>query len=361
MITVTQPFLPPKNEYEELLEQLWISKFITNNGEYVQKLEKELVKLLNIRNLRYVTNGTLALQVAIKALDLKGEIITTPFSFIATTTTIIWEKCCPVYVDVDPLTLCIDPKKIENAITKDTSAILATHVFGIPCDVEKIEAIAKKHNLKVIYDGAHAFGVKYKGHSIFNYGDISTYSFHATKTFHTIEGGGITCVNKELENKVELLRSYGYVGEEFYLPGINAKATEFHAAMGICNLKYIEENLKKRKKISEHYNSMLPKEIQVIHIDKNVVYNYAYYPILLKDEDLLLRVVKELQRKEIQSRRYFNPSLNKIPYLSNDYDCPISESVSKRILCLPLYADLDLDIVKSIAITINSVVEGEGK
>ncbi|WDV07462.1 DegT/DnrJ/EryC1/StrS family aminotransferase [Lysinibacillus irui] len=358
MIPVTQPFLPPKEDYEKKLELIWEKKWLTNNGYYVSNLEKMLESELNVPNLKYVTNGTLALQLAIKALDIQGDIITTPFSFVATTTSILWEKCKPVYVDIDPTTLCINPDKIESAITSNTVAILATHVFGIPCDVEKIEIIAKRHNLKVVYDGAHAFGVTYKGQSIFNYGDISTYSFHATKVFHTVEGGGITCISDELVTKVELLHSFGYFGEDFYLPGINAKATEFHAAMGLCNMKYIKQNLEKRKRISEQYNMMLPKEIQVIHIKENVGYNYAYYPVMFDSEDVLLRVISNLQTKEIQTRRYFYPSLNKLSYITENFDCPISESVSKRILCLPLYVDLDEYIVKEIADIIYSVIEG---
>ncbi|KOS60729.1 DegT/DnrJ/EryC1/StrS family aminotransferase [Lysinibacillus agricola] len=359
MIPVTQPFMPSKKEYEKLLENLWDTKWLTNNGPYVVELEKELSERLAVHNLTYVTNGTLALQLAIKALDLQGEIITTPFSFIATTTSITWEGCKPVFVDIDPTTLSIDPEKIETVVTTNTVAIIATHVFGIPCDVERIEAIANKYNLKVIYDGAHAFGVTYKGRSIFNYGDISTYSFHATKVFHTVEGGGITCANKNLATKIELLRSYGYVGEDYYLPGINAKATEFHAAMGICNLNYIEHNLEKRKEISEFYNKLLPSDIHVIYITENVEYNYAYYPVLFNSEDTLLKIVSELKSKEIQTRRYFYPSLNKLPYLKDNNDCPVSESISKRILCLPLYANLDKKIVKKISDIINSIIEEE--
>lgn len=359
MIPVTQPFLPPKEEYYEKLDLLWENKWLTNNGHYVKRLEKSLEECLNVSNLRYVTNGTIALQLAIKALDLVGEVITTPFSFVATTTSVLWEKCTPIYVDIDPITLCIDAEKIVQAITPNTVAILATHVFGIPCDVEKIEYIAKKFNLKVIYDGAHAFGVTYKSNSIFNYGDISTYSFHATKVFHTVEGGGITCANEHILRKIELLRSYGYIGDQYYLPGINAKATEFHAAMGICNLKYIKQNFEKRKVISNQYNNLLPEELQVIHINKEVQYNYAYYPVLFSNEEVLLKIIEALQKEEIQTRRYFHPSLNKLPYHKKTDTCPISESKSSRILCLPLYADLKEKDVEKIAGIINSIVKEE--
>lgn len=356
MIPVTQPFLPPKAEYEQLLEKLWDSKWITHNGPYVQELEKSLIQYLGVSNMKYVTNGTLALQLAINALELKGDIITTPFSFVATSTAIIWENCIPVYVDIDPTTLSIDPKKIEEAITNRTCAIMATHVYGVPCDVEAIERIAKKYNLKVIYDGAHAFGVKYKGKSIFNYGDISIYSFHATKVFHTVEGGGITCNDEMLVKKVELLRSYGYVNDKFYLAGINAKGTEFHAAMGLCNLKYIDSNFEKRKAISELNNSLLPESIQVIKVENDVEYNYAYYPMLLKNEVVLNKIVNLLEENKIHTRRYFYPSLNKLPYLTKSCSCPISEGISKRILCIPLYPNLELDQVRRIANLVNKAL-----
>lgn len=361
MIPVTQPFLPPKAEYDYFLEKLWETKWLTHNGPYVQNLETQLVNYLGVSNLKYVTNGTLALQLAINALELQGDIITTPFSFVATSTAIIWEKCNPIYVDIDPVTLTIDSSKIEESITENTCAIMATHVYGIPCDVEAIAQIAKKYSLKVIYDGAHAFGVKYKGESIFNFGDISIYSFHATKVFHTVEGGGLTCNgNESLLKRVELLRSYGYIGNEFQIAGINAKGTEFHAAMGLSNLPYIEANLVKRKQISELYNSLLPKNIQVLHIKKDFEYNYAYYPVLLPNEEVLNNVVNLLAENSIHTRRYFYPSLNKLPYISQKYSCPISENVSKRILCLPLYPDLEHDNVRKIAALVNmNLLEGE--
>lgn len=359
MIPVTQPFLPPKHEYEQYLNKLWDTKWLTHNGPYVQELENSLSSYLGVSNLRYITNGTLALQLAINALELTGEVITTPFSFVATSTTIIWEKCVPVYVDIDPNTLTIDSKKIEEAITSKTCAIMATHVYGMPCDVEAIEKIAEKYNLKVIYDGAHAFGVKYKGTSIFNYGDISMYSFHATKVFHTVEGGGVTCNNEELVHKIELLRSYGYINDQFYLAGINAKGTEFHAAMGLCNIKYIESNLQKRRALSVLYNSLLPANIQVIKERENVELNYAYYPILLRNEEELERVIKRLVNHQIHTRRYFYPSLNNLPYLQQKYKCPISEDISSRILCIPFYADLEHHQAEKIAGLVNAAIMEE--
>ena len=350
MIPVTQPFLPKQEEYHQQISQLWESKWITHNGVLVQELEQKLIEYLNVESLYFVNNGTLALQLALKALDITGEVITTPFSFVATTHSIIWENCVPVFVDISPNNFCIDPHKIEEAITDKTEAIMATHVYGIPCDVEKIDEIARRHNLKVIYDGAHAFNVKYKGKSVFEYGDINTLSFHATKVFHTVEGGGIICNGDvQLKEKVSLLRSYGYNEKEFLYVGINAKNTEFHAAMGLCNLKHITENIAKRKKIFELYHSIIDKELQGISIPKDIEFNYAYYPIILNEEKNLLRVQKTLNENNIQTRRYFHPSLNKLPYIKNSISCPISEDISSRVLCLPLFSDLCLDDAKRIA------------
>jgi len=258
MIPVSKPFMPPIDEYNLLIAELWETKWLTNNGVYVRELEQRLETYLQVPSLHFVSNGTLALQLALQALDIKGEVITTPFSFVATTTAIIWENCEPVFVDIDPSTLCIDTDKIEAAITKKTTAILATHVYGIPCDVEKINEIAKKYDLKVIYDAAHAFGVQYKGKSLLKFGDFSTLSFHATKLFHTVEGGAVVNnVGHKLDSKLQLLRSFGFKGDDYIMAGINAKNSEFHAAMGLCNIKYIDKIISERKKITEIYDEVL--------------------------------------------------------------------------------------------------------
>jgi len=358
MIPVTKPFLPPKKEYEAMTQNIWDEHWLTNNGPLSIKLEMALKDLLNLNNMFYVTNGTIALHIAIRALELSGEIITTPFSFVATTTSIIWENCKPVYVDILPDTLCINPAKIEKAITKKTCAILATHVYGVPCDVEKIDAIAKKYNLKVIYDAAHAFGVKYKDKSILKYGDISTLSFHATKVFHTVEGGGIVSNREdEINDRIRLLRNFGFEGVDYNLVGINGKNSEIHAAMGLCNLKYIETNLAKRKRIANLYNSLLKLDIQVISFKDYITYNFAYYPILLENEQILKDVVVFLLENNISTRRYFFPSLNKLNYIAEKNNCPISEDISKRVLCIPLYSDLPLEMAQKIAECINIIVE----
>jgi len=250
MIPVTKPFQPPLDELNLHLQDIWKSGIFTNNGPKAQQLELELKEYLEVPDLLFLTNGTIALQLAIKALDLKGEIITTPFSYVATTSSIVWEGCTPVFVDIDKETFNIDPTLIEDKITSKTSAILATHVFGNPCDIDAIDIIAKKHNLKVIYDGAHAFGVKYKGESIFNFGDITTCSTHATKLFHTVEGGFVVSKNKDLMKRVACMRNFGHNGPyEYSEVGINGKNSELHAAVGLVNLKYIDQIIKRRKMI----------------------------------------------------------------------------------------------------------------
>lgn len=356
-IFVTKPFMPPQEEYIELISNLWESKHITNNGTYALQLEKELENYLDVQSLSFVSNGTIALQVAMRALNITGEVITTPFSFAATTNSIIWNNSRPVFVDIDPRTLCINANEIEQAITGDTEAILATHVYGIPCDVEKIERIAKKYNLKVIYDAAHAFGVKYKDKSLLNYGDLATLSLHATKIFHTVEGGAIiNNGNDKVEKQIHLHRNFGLDGEEILVPGINAKNSEFHAAMGLCNLKYIDENIELRKEIAELYDVNLPESVDRPFISEDVVYNYAYYPIIFKTEEELLKVKERMESKDIYPRRYFYPSLNEVNYLEEKVSCRVSENISRRILCLPVFEDLEKkDVLKILHILKSSV------
>lgn len=342
MIPVTQPFVPPQEEYFSCLKGIWERKWLTNMGPLSNELEQKLERHLGVENLLFVTNGTVALQMAIKALDLKGEIITTPFSFVATTSSIVWEGCRPVFVDIDKHSLNIDATKIEEVITEKTSAILATHVYGNPCDVEVIEKIAKKHNLKVIYDGAHAFGVLVKEKSVFEYGDISTCSLHATKLYHSTEGGLVVSKNKEIHQKLKYIRNFGISGfDTFAELGINGKNSEFHAAMGLVNLKYIGRIHEKRKELSEYYDALLQDENisrPVWHTEASK--NYAYYPILLASEEMLLRVKSGLEKEDIHTRRYFYPSLaSALPYLEKT-EMPITDESAKRVLCLPLYFDL---------------------
>ncbi len=341
-INVTQSFLPPIREYQAYLKCIWDNQQLTNQGPLLKKLESNIKEYLDVENFHFVTNGTIALQVSLRALGItSGEVITTPFSYVATTSSILWEHCKPVFVDIEPDTFCIDADKIEVSITKDTKAILAVHVFGFPCDVEKIAIIAKKHNLKVIYDAAHAFGATYKGRSLLDYGDISISSFHATKLFHTIEGGGIVVKEKDISQKVELIKRFGHEGDDHIMLGINGKASEFQAAMGLTNLKYINGVIAERKLISELYDSLLTKNLYIPKVSKGVGRNYAYYPVVFKSEESLLDAIKILNSKKIYPRRYFYPSLNKLGYLQNMQSCPVSEDIASRIICLPLYAGLD--------------------
>ncbi len=344
MIPITKPFLPPINEYNEYVQGIWKRNWLTNNGPLVNELELKLKEYLEVRHLLYLNNGTIALQIAIKALELKGEIITTPFSYVATTSSIVWEGCTPVFVDIDPGTLNVDCTKIEAAITKDTSAILATHVYGNPCDIEAIQDIAQRHNLKVIYDGAHCFGTRYKGKSIFSYGDISTTSFHSTKLFHTIEGGAVFTNDANLLKKMAFMRNFGHNGpDDFAEIGINGKNSEFHAAMGLVNLKYIDEILEGRKKQSEKYDSWMGgMKVRKVKLQEDSRFNYAYYPIIFEDEKLLLKSIDLLNANWIYPRRYFYPSLNNLRYVIKG-ETPVCDELCTKVLCLPLYDTLSFE------------------
>jgi dTDP-4-amino-4,6-dideoxygalactose transaminase len=350
MIPITKPFLPPKVEYEKLLSGIWNREWLTNMGPLASDLEMKLKEHLSVNHLLFVTNGTVALQMAIKALELKGEIITTPFSFVATTSSIVWEGCKPIFVDIDKDSLNIDPAKIEEAITENTKAILATHVYGNPCDVLSIEKIANKYKLKVIYDGAHAFNVKVHGKSIFDYGDISICSLHATKLYHSIEGGLVITKNAVLLKKLAFMRNFGFNGPEAFAElGINGKNSEFHAAMGLVNLNHIQLIHANRKTIAERYDNKLKgfKASKPLW-HKNGVQNYAYYPLILESEELLIKCIELLKANEIFVRRYFYPSLAKVlPYLES-VNMPITEDIAKRIICLPLYHDLSLEEIDLI-------------
>lgn len=350
MILVTKPFLPPREEYEEYLKGIWHRDWLTNMGPLANELELKLKDYLQLNHLLFVTNGTVALQMAIKALDLKGEIITTPFSFVATTSSIVWEGCTPVFVDIDSKSLNIDPCKIEEAITEKTTAILATHVYGNPCDVYEIARIAKKHNLKVIYDGAHAFGVKLNGKSIFEFGDISTCSLHATKLYHSTEGGLIITKDPAILKRLAYMRNFGFDGPEAFADlGINGKNSEFHAAMGLANLKYIDEIIQKRKVLTEYYCKKLGNFNGIIPVIKeNTIHNYSYMPIVFESEESLKKCLELLKINEIFPRRYFYPSLASVlPYLPKT-KMPVTDELAKRVLCLPLYFDLSFEEINLI-------------
>lgn len=353
MINVTQTFLPPQEEFNAILKRAWDKHWLTNRGELVLELEQKLKDYLQVPHITLTSNGTVPMQIALKALGINGEVITTPFSYVATTAVIVWEHCTPVFVDIDPEYLTIDETKIEAAITSKTQAILATHVFGNPCNVEVIGEIARKHNLKVIYDAAHGFGVKYKGKSIFNYGDVSTCSFHATKIFHTGEGGAMFCQNEELHNKLYYHHNFGHKGQlEFQGLGVNAKMSELQAAMGLAVLPYMEKILEERKRVVDLYNSLLTSpNMRRLKIREGAEWNYSYYPIIFESEEKLLNAENSLKEKGIYPRRYFYPSLNLLPYLQIT-NFPIAERLSKKTLCIPLSHSLKESDINKICKTI---------
>jgi dTDP-4-amino-4,6-dideoxygalactose transaminase len=356
MIPVTKPFMPPREEYQKYLEGIWEREYLTNNGPLVRKLEKRLKSYLGVQNLLYVSNGTIALQIAIKALGLKGEVITTPFSYVATTSSLVWEGCTPVFVDIDPNTLNINPDLIEEAITEKTTGILATHVFGNPCDIEAIQVLADRYNLKVVYDAAHCFGTLYKGKSIYAYGDISTASFHATKLFHTIEGGAVFTNHTDLNHTLRRMRNFGHAGVgKFEGVGINGKNSELHAAMGLVNLNYIDDILQSRKNQCLFYEEQLNGlSIRSVNIQPEAEWNCSYYPIIFESEKLMFEVKNTLEKQDIHPRRYFYPSLDNLDYVKSA-NVGTSRDIASRILCLPLYFGLEKDHSQQITSVIKTV------
>ena len=349
-IFVTKSFLPDFEDYTTLLRGVFERGVLTNQGDLVQQLEAELESYLEVDRLQYLCNGTVAIQLALRALDLQNaEIITTPFSYVATTSSLLWEGCKPVFVDIEPDFFTIDPELVEAAITPNTKAILAVHVFGKACDVDRLSAIAKKHDLKLIYDGAHAFGTRYNGKSLLAYGDICTLSFHATKLFHTVEGGACVASDTEINQKIALLKRFGHIQDDHYMLGINAKQSEVHAAMGLANLKYIADILSSRRNICELYTELLDGVVTVPRSQKGCDWNHAYYPVLFESCEQLKETFAALDANDIYPRRYFYPSLNHLPYLKDAISCPVSEDISTRIACLPLYHDLPLEAVANIA------------
>ena len=342
MINVTKTFFPPIAEYNQQVQRIWDNQWLTNRGALLQELEEKLKNYLTISNIVVMNNDTIPIQIALKVLGNGGEIITTPFSYVATTAAIVWENCTPVFVDIHPEYLTIDESKIEAAITPKTTCILATHVFGNPCNIEAIEAIAKKHNLKVIYDAAHAFGVTYNDKSIFDCGDVSTCSFHATKLFHTGEGGALFCKDEILRQKLYYSHNFGHKGPlDFYGLGINGKISELQAAMGLAVFPYMESIISGRKEVVHNYEKHLDfSKLKTIKLRENTEWNYSYYPVIFESEAQLLKVQVTLNAQHIFPRRYFYPSLNTIEY-THGVEMPISESIASRILCLPLYFGLD--------------------
>lgn len=344
MITITKTYMPDKEKYKSYIDRIFESAWLTNNGSFLQTLEQRLKDYLGVKHLILVANGSLALQVAYKALELKGDVITTPFSFAATTNTLLWEGLTPVFADIDPNTFNIDPNQIEAHINSKTSAIVPVHVFGNPCEVEAIQAVADKHQLKVIYDAAHAFSSEYKGESILNYGDISTLSFHATKLFHTIEGGALITNDDNLAKKIRLLINFGITSPTTIDSiGTNAKMNEFEAAMGLCVLDEIEHIKQRRAEVWDIYQKELSGYLNFQKWNPQGENNYAYAPVVFPTEEMLLSIDYKLKENGIQPRRYFNPSLDTLKYLKIQQICTNSRSIASRILCLPIYPDLPVN------------------
>ena len=349
MIPVTKAYLPNKEKYQSYVDRIFQSGWLTNNGSLLQELERRLVDYLGVRNIILVANGSFALQLAYKALDLEGEVITTPFSFAATTSTLAWEGLKPVFADINPKTFNIDPGQIEAQITPNTRAIVPVHVFGNPCDVEAIQAIADKHKLKVVYDAAHAFGSEYKDQSVLNFGDISTLSFHSTKLFHTIEGGAVITNDDELAKKVRLMINFGISSPtSIDSVGTNAKMNEFEAAMGLCVLDEIDIIRQRREYIWQVYTNELSNIVELQQWNEHGKNNCAYAPVLFESEEQLLKIEAKLKEKDILPRRYFYPSLDTLSYLGSKQVCNNSRDIASRILCLPMYPNLEKENIKRI-------------
>lgn len=349
MIPVTKTYFPSIEKYQFQLERIWKNGWLTNRGELVKELEQKIQDRLLSVPLLIMNNGTVPLQIALKILAKGGEVITTPFSYVATTSSIIWEGCTPIFADIDERTFTIDVNEIRKKITNKTTCILATHVFGNPCDVEAIETLAKENNLFVIYDAAHCFGVTYKGKSLFNYGDMSTCSFHATKVFHTAEGGALFTSNPDWMTMAFQSHNFGHLNAtDFSLVGINAKISELQAAMGLSMLGEMDLVLSERKAVVDFYLQHLDfSRVQTIALRQETNWNYSYFPVVFESEWVLNKVVAALAEKNVFPRRYFYPSLNHLPYISGQ-SCPISESISSRVLCLPLFVGLSKENLNNI-------------
>lgn len=349
MIPVTKAYLPNKEKYQSYVDRIFQSGWLTNNGSLLQELERRLADYLGVKNIILVANGSFALQLAYKALALEGEVITTPFSFAATTSTLAWEGLKPVFADINPKTFNIDPAQIEAHINPNTSAIVPVHVFGNPCDVEAIQAIADKHKLKVVYDAAHAFGSEYEDQSVLNFGDISTLSFHSTKLFHTIEGGAVITNDDELAKKVRLMINFGISSPtSIESVGTNAKMNEFEAAMGLCVLDDVDTIRQRREDIWQVYTNELSNIVELQQWNKHGKNNCAYAPVLFENEDQLLKIEDKLKENDILPRRYFYPSLDTLSYLNSKQICNNSRDIASRILCLPIYPDLSNSNVGNI-------------
>lgn len=354
-IHVTESFLPPQKEFLRYVDDIFSSHHLTNQGPYIKKLERDLKEYLGVPQLATCANGTLALQLALRLLNLNGKkIVTTPFTYVATLSSLLWENCQPIFADIDSETLCLDPRSVKRALKvhPDTAGIMPVHVFGNACDVAEFADIAKEYNLQIIYDAAHAFGSRLGGKSLLDYGDASTCSFHATKLFHTVEGGCVVAPRKAQAEKLALFRAFGHFGDTHVCLGINAKLSELHAAMGLSVLTYMDENLAKRARLAKAYDEFLNIGIN-LHLNtprlaEGLEWNHAYYPVIFRSEAVLLKTLAALNKKEIYPRRYFYPSLTTLPYAPKQ-NCPVADDIANRIICLPFWGDMPLEIAERIA------------
>jgi dTDP-4-amino-4,6-dideoxy-D-glucose transaminase len=363
-IYVTKPFLPPLEQLEPMLREIWASRWLTNNGPFHTQLEAALIEFLGVKNLALASNGTVALMVALQALHITDEVITTPYSFVATAHSLLWNNLTPVFVDIDPETCNLDPAKIEAAITPKTSAILPVHCYGTPCDVDNIQRLADVYGLKTIYDAAHAFDVRRNGESILNSGDLSVLSFHATKVFNTFEGGAIISPDAKIKQRIDYLKNFGFADEvTVTAPGTNGKMNEFQAAVGLLQLKYVKQAVAARKAIADYYVHEL-KDIAGIRcfaIPPDVTPNYSYFPILVQPGHRMTRdeLYAKLRTHNIHSRRYFYPLISTMPMYRNlpsahAANLPNATKIANEILCLPIYPDLAKEDVERIV----SVIAG---
>lgn len=357
MIPVSQPYLPDKERYMRYIERCYENHQLTNNGPLVQELKARLEDYLGVRNLLLVANGTLALQIAYKVLGITGKAITTPFTFVATSSSLRWEGIKPVYADIDPYSLNLDPKKAREAIGPDVTGIVPVHVYGNPCEVEEFNEIVQDHDLKVVYDAAHAFGVRLKGESVLNWGDASTLSFHATKVFHTIEGGAIVFKKKEDYERACRLINFGLENGEIVDNGINAKMSEFHAAMGLSMLDEISTVCKKREEVYSRYYEELHAHFEMPLWKAGAMRNYAFFPVLFPSEDALLKAQRYLNEEDIILRRYFYPSLDILDCDQSNANNHISQNRASRVLCLPMYPGLPSEVQDKIISTLISSIK----
>ncbi|MGB4205604.1 MAG: DegT/DnrJ/EryC1/StrS family aminotransferase [Bacteroidales bacterium] len=358
-ITVTQPYLPPLEEFIPYLEEIWESKWLTNNGQFHQKLEQALCEYLGVKYISLFSNGTLALITALQTNKINGEVITTPFSFVASTHSLWWNGIKPVFCDIEPDTFNIDPDRIESLITPKTTAIMPVHVYGNPCNVQRIKEIADVYGLQVIYDACHAFDVEINGESICNWGDLSAMSFHATKVYNTFEGGAIICHDEKTKKRIDYLKNFGFAGEtKVIAPGINAKMNEVQAAFGLLQLKYVGQAIEKRKIIAEKYRENLAGRdgLKLLYDMPGVKHNYAYFPILIKKNEYGKsrdEVYELLKTNGIYTRRYFYPLISQFPaYRSlesaSTRNLPVASEIAEQVLCLPIYPELPLSTVENI-------------